>query len=186
MPEQGRLFVRAGHRDAELLLAAKTQRGLGEVLEDVFDFTIVHDFPANEGWIRAIGSKVAFFVLGDELQSTHTIAPDLREQTVRVGAVRTDLFRDPPSELVRIRQQVFKDGNHHRPLVGVFAQRQRKRDGNGLVPAQPARIVTKADRPAGVFEQMPDEAVIEQNAQRKVLKFARHLEVAFHLLAPGF
>src|SRR6056297_3185055 len=49
-----------------------------------------------------------------------------------------------------------------------FPERQRQRDRQGMLPAQPILVIGKADGPAGFANQCADKTVVQIHAQRHV------------------
>src|SRR5690606_34998911 len=78
MKQRG-LFLRAGNRDSEIIISGKTERGLRQIREELFDGFLVNRLSRNG---RGVSRRLS--VTGNELQRTDAIPADCRQQAIRI------------------------------------------------------------------------------------------------------
>src|SRR5579883_2722942 len=167
VPEQRGLLLHAGNGDTEVVVAAQAKRRLPEAPQQPFDGRVIDRITLDYASVR-----VGF--IGKKLERADAIPADGREQAVSIGPGRTDPFRDAAAQCLRVGQKILEDRADRSTTIRIFTQRQRKRDGDGILPAEPAVVIAEADRAAGLLEEMADETVVEIDAQRCMLAAPRH------------
>jgi hypothetical protein len=95
-------------------------------------------------------------ILGNKLEGSNAIPADLGQVPVSVGSRRADFLRDAPSQVVRVRQQVFSNGHHGSAPICFFPQ-----NGKGWCPFQLAWGIAEFNGSPRLLEECAHQPVFE-------------------------
>jgi len=171
--EQGGLLLRAGDRNSKLSVEVDAERRAREIGEHGLDPAFV------DGLAFDVGEGIDFRALGQKLHRSHTVAPDPFEQAVVIGSLGSCSFGDLLSHTRIVGQKILENGRDGYAAIGGLAQRERQRDGERVLPVQPAAIIAEADCAAGLLYQSADRAVIDQHLQRRMRAVTRHQKMSW-------
>ena len=140
-PQIGRLLLRAGDGNPEILVFTKGERRGGEVLQ-VGD----HLFFRNDAILHVLLGRC--FVQGQELQRTDTVAPQHGQQREHILALRPDTRGDLFAQLAfGIGQEVVEGGDNGIALPFQPGQRQGTGNRKSGLGREPVWIIGEGDGP---------------------------------------
>jgi hypothetical protein len=131
IPKQGSLFLGACNGDAQFPFAVRPDPKW-RYCQTTNDFS---DIRIAQPQILRQPGRCDIIAVWHKLQGSHAVAADLVEQAEGICPLRPYLFSDLAPDLVGVGKEVVEEGRYLSPIITLFPQWERKRDGYG-----PARI----------------------------------------------